>query len=87
MAVQIGRRQRFLGGRKGAPSAHRLVNRAIADLHVVCLGVDRNRLVFRRLPGAIGAPAALLEKIKYRLASDPSIVKAMNGRITDVSLT
>lgn len=63
-----------------------LVNEAVAPLHVVCLGVDGNTLIFKRTPRATGSPEDLLNKISATLAKSEVIRNAMAHRITSLTL-
>ncbi len=75
-----------LGASSRPKSSQTLVNEAVADLHVVCLGVDGNALVFKRTAKATGSPEDLLAKIAKKLLDSEPIRIAMANRITSFTL-
>jgi hypothetical protein len=55
------------GRKREAPSFHELINQSVADLRVLCLGVEDGCLYFERLPGANRDRDAVANEIIQRL--------------------
>jgi hypothetical protein len=69
----------------GQPSAHTLINQALAPLGVICTGQAHGILYFGRLPGATNDNVLLIERVRDVLYGTPEIHQALQG-ITAISL-
>lgn len=69
------------------PTTHELVNMAVADLRVICVGVENGRVFFEPLPGAEADLDKLAQQIVQRLARAPEPVHSALSAIKSVSIT
>lgn len=76
--------QRVVGPRR--PSAHEMINNAVAPLMVFCTGQENGRLYFERLPGARRDNDTLAQEIVAALLSAPREVREHLGSINTISI-